>query len=101
MNEPSKTRLSIDLDALERQLQEARGQSSGGSTRSPRSDDPLAELARIVGQDDPFRAILAGDRPRAAAQGQAARGIARNVPASRHEPRFTDEPRYAEEPRYA
>jgi cell division septation protein DedD len=89
MNEPSKTRLSIDLDALERQLQEARNQPGYGSTRPPRSDDPLAELARIVGQDDPFRDILSPDRPDNAPRDHTRFGY---VP--RQEPRFTEEQAY-------
>jgi len=36
--------------------------SSAGNAPLPGSDDPLAELARIVGQDDPFRGLLAEDR---------------------------------------
>jgi cell division septation protein DedD len=36
--------------------------SSAGNTQLPGGDDPLAELARIVGQDDPFRGLLAEDR---------------------------------------
>jgi hypothetical protein len=36
--------------------------SSAGSSPLPGGDDPLAELARIVGQDDPFRGLLADDR---------------------------------------
>jgi cell division septation protein DedD len=36
--------------------------SSAGNAPSPGGDDPLAELARIVGQDDPFRGLLAEDR---------------------------------------
>ncbi|MFC7398834.1 SPOR domain-containing protein [Chelatococcus sp. GCM10030263] len=36
--------------------------SSTGNTQLPGGDDPLAELARIVGQDDPFRGLLADDR---------------------------------------
>lgn len=48
------SRHAIDLDEIERQLaQEAPSASSGA-----RKGDPLAELARIVGQDDPFRSLL-------------------------------------------
>ena len=50
------SRAPVDLEALARDLrqEEARAQRAG----SPKGD-PLAELARIVGQDDPFRALLA------------------------------------------
>ena len=39
----------VDLDDIERQLQNV------GPEASSARHDPLAELARIVGQDDPFR----------------------------------------------
>ncbi|CAH1669961.1 MULTISPECIES: SPOR domain-containing protein [unclassified Chelatococcus] len=35
---------------------------SGNNQQPFAGDDPLAELARIVGQDDPFRGLLAEDR---------------------------------------
>jgi hypothetical protein len=57
MAEVSKSRLSLDLEDIERQLR----RSSPGA--SPSKSDPLAELARIVGQDDPFRALLAEEGP--------------------------------------
>ena len=46
----------LDLDELERQLQ------SIGQQPNPPRHDPLAELARIVGEDDPFRAGLADEQ---------------------------------------
>ncbi|MCJ2017897.1 SPOR domain-containing protein [Methylobacterium sp. E-065] len=57
------SRAQVDLDALARDLhpEKPRGQGTG-------KVDPLAELARIVGQDDPFRALLAArDQMRAVA----------------------------------
>jgi hypothetical protein len=63
MAEGSKSRLALDLDQIERQLR----QSSQPAAAS--KSDPLAELARIVGQDDPFRALLAD--PAAASQARA------------------------------
>jgi hypothetical protein len=57
MAEVPKSRLALDLEEIERQLRHSSQQP--GSSRS----DPLAELARIVGQDDPFRALLSNDRP--------------------------------------
>ncbi|WP_406858363.1 SPOR domain-containing protein [Alsobacter sp. KACC 23698] len=70
MNELNRQRPVIDLDELERQLREAAGHRDSarpssahyGQGHAPRgagqqNDDPLAELARIVGQDDPFRAL--------------------------------------------
>jgi hypothetical protein len=65
MSESVKPRFAIDLTEIERQLAQA-----GNPQAQPASaarNDPLAELARIVGQDDPFQAILANDgssRPR-------------------------------------
>ncbi|CUA85756.1 Sporulation related domain [Chelatococcus sambhunathii] len=53
MNETAKSRFLLDLDDLERQLRQ-----SPKDERGSRADDPLAELARIVGQDDPFRDLL-------------------------------------------
>ncbi len=47
MAEVSKSRLALDLEEIERQLSHSAPQP--GSSRN----DPLAELARIVGQDDP------------------------------------------------
>lgn len=57
MNQPMKARLSIDLDALENQLKATYDQPGRA-----RKDDALAELARIVGQEDPFRALLSSER---------------------------------------
>lgn len=49
------TRLAVDLDDFERQLRQAKGNPD------PARGDPLAELARIVGQEDPFRAVLGSE----------------------------------------
>ncbi len=57
MAEFSKSRLALDIEEIERQLRRSASQAG------PSKSDPLAELARIVGQDDPFRALLAGDKP--------------------------------------
>ncbi len=45
---PTSARPPIDLDEFERQLRSMQSQAKSGQ------GDPLAELARIVGQDDPF-----------------------------------------------
>ena len=67
MSDNAKRRLSIDLDEIERQLRQggpAGGPAGGpGQTPAPKSD-PLSELARIVGQDDPFGALLDEDQAR-------------------------------------
>jgi hypothetical protein len=73
MAEVSKSRLTLDLEEIERQLRHSSQQP--GSSKS----DPLAELARIVGQDDPFRALLEGETASAA-----------NNTAVRREPAFED-----------
>src|SRR3954454_12278916 len=52
----SNQRLVLDLDDIERQLKEAQ------RPPAPPKNDPLAELARIVGQDDPFRTLIAGEK---------------------------------------
>jgi hypothetical protein len=59
MSESVKPRFAIDLNEIERQLAQA-GTPQSQPASAGRSD-PLAELARIVGQDDPFQAILAND----------------------------------------
>jgi hypothetical protein len=67
MSDANRHRPSIDLDELERQLREAarpRQAAAAGSAEAsrPAVDDPLAELARIVGQDDPFRGAFHSQR---------------------------------------
>ncbi|MDF3062141.1 MAG: hypothetical protein K0S06_2250 [Microvirga sp.] len=52
----STQRLVLDLDEIERQLKQTQLQSPLSKS------DPLAELARIVGQNDPFRTLLAAER---------------------------------------
>lgn len=61
MNEATAKRPSLDLDEFERRLR---------GPVLPRQDDPLAELARLVGQEDPFRDIFAG-KPKAVAPAPA------------------------------
>jgi hypothetical protein len=81
MAEVSKSRLALDLEEIERQLRHSSQQPSSAKS------DPLAELARIVGQDDPFRALLEGDK--AASRAPAGRGDL----SARREPSF-DDPAY-------
>ncbi|MGL5362474.1 MAG: hypothetical protein ACRDBH_06310, partial [Bosea sp. (in: a-proteobacteria)] len=50
----SKSRFAIDLDDLEKQLK-----SVAQPAKGPVPADPLAELARIVGKDDPLKALFA------------------------------------------
>lgn len=78
------SRAKVDLDALARDLRQdgTRAPQAGGKA------DPLAELARIVGQDDPFRALLAArDEIRAEPNAQLQPGWNGRV-----EPSFTAEP---------
>jgi len=66
MSESVKPRFAVDLNEIERHLAPT-GSPQAQPAAAPRNSDPLAELARIVGQDDPFQAILANDgaaRPR-------------------------------------
>ncbi|MGJ3264632.1 MAG: SPOR domain-containing protein [Salinarimonas sp.] len=74
MSDNAKRRLSIDLDEIERQLRQTGGDPRAGAPglasgppAGPKAD-PLAELARIVGQDDPFSAMLDEDAARAGAR---------------------------------
>lgn len=53
MAEAMRSRFALDLDNIERQLNHSAQQSA------PAQRDPLSELARIVGQDDPFSVLLA------------------------------------------
>jgi hypothetical protein len=49
-------RFALDLDEIERQLKQTQLQSPLSKS------DPLAELARIVGQNDPFKTLLDADQ---------------------------------------
>jgi hypothetical protein len=69
MAESVKPRFAVDLDEIERQLADAH--SAPPSPPASRND-PLAELARIVGQDDPFQSMLANNRAPTAKTGRAA-----------------------------
>ncbi|MDB5557098.1 MAG: hypothetical protein JWQ36_32, partial [Enterovirga sp.] len=59
MSDTGQNRFEIDLDEIERQLR--RSAELGPAPSAPQAD-PLAELARIVGQDDPFLNILGETR---------------------------------------
>ncbi len=71
MSEPARNRFALDLEELERQLRAA-----GQESRPSQSSDPLAELTRIVGQDDPLKDIFNERRSQA------------QRPALRQEPSF-------------
>ncbi|MBN9438576.1 SPOR domain-containing protein [Bosea sp. (in: a-proteobacteria)] len=59
MSEPARNRFALDLDDLERQLRGAAQPQKPGS-----ANDPLMELTRLVGQDDPLKELFSG-RPAA------------------------------------
>lgn len=66
----SNARLAVDLDDIERQLRE------NNPVAGQPKKDPLAELARIVGQDDPFRASSAMEGSGRGASSQPAHSLA-------------------------
>jgi len=54
----SNSRFGLDIEEIERHMRQARPAPPTQASSDP-STDPLADLARIVGQDDPFRSVLA------------------------------------------
>lgn len=84
MSEPARNRFALDLEDLERQLR--------GAAQSPKpghAADPLTELTRIVGQDDPLKDLFA-QRPQPGRPQAVAAPVA--VPAwqqPRQEPSFS------------
>lgn len=78
MSEPARNRFSLDLEDLERQL---RGAAHAPKPGQP--SDPLAELTRIVGQDDPLKDLFAG-KPKPA--------VVQAWQPARQEPSFAPEP---------
>jgi hypothetical protein len=76
MSEARNQRFEIDIDEIERQLRRSVEQPAEARP------DPLAELARIVGQNDPFQGILAG--------GQPARPAAPAAPANANQPSYPE-----------
>ncbi|SEG80001.1 SPOR domain-containing protein [Bosea lathyri] len=90
MSEPARNRFALDLEDLERQLRGA-----GQAPKVGQPADPLAELTRIVGQDDPLKDIFAsrGHAPAASqpvhSQPVQAWPVARQEPAyNRQEPAY-------------
>ncbi|MGF3024360.1 SPOR domain-containing protein [Methylobacterium aquaticum] len=93
------SRVPVDYDGYEQDRQPAPRQDQARPGARP---DPLAELARIVGQDDPFRALLdakeSKESSRMAAAAESPRGrvepvmpsygesLAPGFSASRHDP---------------
>ncbi|WP_332685539.1 hypothetical protein, partial [Bosea sp. (in: a-proteobacteria)] len=84
MSEPARNRFALDLDDLERQLRGAAQPQKPGSTV-----DPLMELTRLVGQDDPLKDLFNG---RGAAPARPAAEAPAQWPAARVEPSFRPSP---------
>ncbi|MDB5512946.1 MAG: hypothetical protein JWR08_2429 [Enterovirga sp.] len=87
MSETRNNRFEIDLDEIERQLRRSADlpvnepQARPAQPALGSSADPLAELARIVGQDDPFIGILGDGNGTAGAPIAAAHAAVEPVPA--------------------
>ena len=97
MTDQNRARPSIDLDELERQLREAAGPRaapapSPASSQSPK-EDPLAELARIVGSDDPYRSFWpqGGNAPSSSQGGKGSPQMAPPRSAPGQQEPFEDE----------
>lgn len=81
------SRAPVDLEDFARALQQhPASQAAGAAPAAAQKADPLAELARIVGQDDPFRQLLAAREERRA-----------EAPAANHDWRGRVEPSFAPE----
>jgi hypothetical protein len=96
---PDRKRMSMADDSTLRSNRSndafRRGSAADGADAQPRSSDPLAELARLIGQTDPF-AELAASNPRQQAEASAAadwRGRATPVAAAPRAQTPTADPR--------
>lgn len=84
MSEPARNRFALDLDDLERQLRGAAQPQKPGS-----ANDPLMELTRLVGQDDPLKELFSGrGAPAAAAPAYPAVEAPAQWQTARVEPSF-------------
>ncbi len=61
MSEARNQRFEIDIDEIERQLRRS-SEAPAAPRPTGAKPDPLAELARIVGQNDPFQGVLGRGR---------------------------------------
>jgi hypothetical protein len=89
MNQELRNRRAIDLDELERQLR-----LSADTSDARNVPDPLAELARLVGNDDPFKDILGqpgAPRQQGRASDEALRAL-ENEFAADLRPAYGDDP---------
>jgi hypothetical protein len=90
MSEPARNRFALDLEDLERQLR--------GAAQTPRpghAADPLAELTRIVGQDDPLKDLFAQRPQGARPQGYGTQGQGAQVVAAPWQQQARQEPSFA------
>lgn len=88
MSEPARNRFALDLDDLERQLRGAAQPQKPGA-----ANDPLMELTRLVGQDDPLKELFSGrSAPAAAAPARPAVEAPAHWQAPHVEPSFRPAP---------
>jgi hypothetical protein len=93
MSEPARNRFALDLEDLERQLR--------GAAQTPKpghAADPLAELTRIVGQDDPLKDLFAQRPQGARPQGYSTQGQGAQVVAAPWQQQARQEPSFAPAP---
>lgn len=83
MSEPARNRFALDLDDLERQLRGAAQPQKPGA-----ASDPLMELTRLVGQDDPLKELFAGRPAEAARPATPAAPAPASLAGHRAEPNF-------------
>jgi hypothetical protein len=85
MTEPAiRQRQAVDLDEFERRLRAA-------APLSKAAEDPLAELARLVGQDDPFKQVFTEPSQPAGGRGRVEPWV--EPPATGKEPPVVADPR--------
>ena len=88
------SRATVDFDAFERELRQTSQEAvRAKAPQAAPKGDPLAELARIVGQDDPFRALLeAREKSSPEAPATPAKRAPEAGRPARVEPTFVDAP---------
>lgn len=87
------SRATVDFDAFERELRQTSQEAiRAKAPQAAPKGDPLAELARIVGQDDPFRALLEAREKGAAQEAAPVTRASETGRPARVEPTFVDEP---------
>jgi hypothetical protein len=87
------SRATVDFDAFERELRQTSQEAiRAKAPQAAPKGDPLAELARIVGQDDPFRALLEAREKGVAQEAAPVTRASETGRPARVEPTFVDEP---------